>query len=149
MENTFHYLAPVTKAFIKETQVGDKTIVERFMEVTLSGIKEDRDGDRVDMKAIDGMINQLNSGKVPFYLNHGLDKNGERSYRVEDMAGVWTAGYKEGDNMIATVKLNSANPAADIVWNYYQAGMPLGFSIGGRIIAKHTENVEVSGSAEI
>lgn len=112
------------------------------MEVTLSGVKEDRDGDRMSEAALKGMMEQLKSGRIPFFLDHGLDEHGERTYRVKDIAGKWIDGRIEGDNLIATVRLNNANSNAEVIWNYAKEGMPLGLSVGGKVIEKSEEVVE-------
>jgi len=141
-KKSFNYFAPVTKHWIeKNAETGTE---QKYMEVTLSGLKEDRDGDRVSEEAINGMIKQLKAGTVPFYLDHGLDENGNRTYRLKDMTGVWVDGRLEGDALKAVVKLNNANPNGEIVWKYAEEGMPIGFSIGGRILKKKEEFVEVA-----
>lgn len=134
----FTVFAPVTKAWVEKTSQGD----QRYMEVTLSGLKEDRDGDRMSENAVDNMIAQIKSGNVPFYLDHGLDEQGNRAYRLKDMCGVWVDARRENELLKAVVKLNNANPDADVVWKYKEAGMPIGFSIGGKVIDKFDEDVE-------
>ena len=140
MEKIFKHFAPVTKSWVtKDTVSGAE---QRFMEVTLSGIKADRDGDRMSKNAVKGMIKQLKSATIPFYLDHGLDSTGERNYRLKDMAGVWVDGREEGTDMKAVVRLNNANKDADTVWSYKEQGMPIGFSIGGKIVKTFQEDAQ-------
>jgi len=138
----FKYFAPVTKAITSKDNQG---ISRRYMEVTVSGTNIDRDGDRMSDEAINKMIDKFNSGTMPFFYDHGLDKNiPMRTYRLKDIVGKWVGARKEENNLVATVMLNNANPDADTVWDYYQAGMPVAFSIGGNVVAKHEEELEIN-----
>jgi hypothetical protein len=48
------------------------------------------------------------------------------------MMGVWEDAFREGNHLKAVVRINDANPDAELFYKYAQAGMPLGASIGAR-----------------
>ena len=137
---TFHFKCSIRKCWEEEValnkSLGDDTkTTERFMETVVSGLKEDRDGDRMSQKAIDGMIMQYKSGIIPFFPDHGRDeKTGEPFvYSWKQMMGVWVDGKQEGDHLVATLRLNKFHQDHETFWNYvHHAKMPIGFSIGGK-----------------
>ncbi len=137
---TFHFKCTIKRCWEEKValnkSLGDDTETsERFMETTVSGLKEDRDGDRMSQKAIDGMIQQYKSGTVPFFPDHGRDeRTGEPFvYSWKSMMGVWVDGRQDGDSLIATLRLNKFHPDHELFWNYTKnAKMPIGFSIGGK-----------------
>jgi len=132
---------PITKSWTEtiNKETGEK---QRFIEVTVSGLKEDRDGERISQEAILDMINQYKSGKIPLMPNHGqITPTGERLYRWQDMMGVWVDAKQVGDNLVAVARLNNAHPESELFWNYIQEGMPIGFSIGAKPIEAEEEEV--------
>lgn len=137
---TFHFKCVPTRCWEEDValskSLGDETKTpERFMESVVSGLKEDRDGDRMSQKAVDGMIQQFKSGTVPFFPDHGRDENtGEPFvYSWKQMMGVWVNAKQDEDHLVATVRLNRFHPDQELFWNYvHNAKMPIGFSIGGK-----------------
>jgi len=135
--NDFHVRAPVSNAWEEEVVIksAGKTIKskQKFIEVTVSGLKEDRDGEMMSQESIDDMIMQFKSGTLPFFPDHGRDeKTGQpHVYSWKQIMGVWTDARQEGDKLLAVVRLNKAHPDAELFWNYIQEKMPIGFSIGG------------------
>lgn len=132
---------------LKLWTIKEGDIEKHYMEVPLSGTAEDRDGERVSEKAFTEMINQLKSGKLPVFSNHGIDKDGKRVYRWQDMIGKWIDGRIETTSetekiLFATMMRNEANPEAIKLWEYANAGMPIGFSIGGKAKRESFEEVE-------
>tara|TARA_Y100000310_G_scaffold340668_1_gene437256 strand:- start:1144 stop:1569 length:426 start_codon:yes stop_codon:yes gene_type:complete len=135
MNKEFNIFAPVVKSWVEKSEDGN----ERFIKVPISGLKEDRDGEVIDQMCIDDMILQLKGGTIPLFPNHGRDPvTGERVYRWQDIMGVWVDGEQDGDKLMAVARLNEAHPEAELLWDYMQKGMPVGFSIGG----KPTEVIE-------
>jgi hypothetical protein len=131
--------APITKFWEEEVEIQKgvgavEKSKQRFVEVTVSGLNEDRDGEMMSQVAIDDMISQFKSGKIGFFPDHGRDeKTGHPNvYSWKQMMGVWVDARQEGKNLPAVVRLNKAHPDAELFWNYIHEGMPLGFSIGGR-----------------
>lgn len=104
-----------------------------FIESIVSGTLEDRDGERMSKGAVADMINQFKNSRIPFFADHGKNKEGIQTYAWKDIMGVWVDAHQSGDHIVAKVRLNKANPDAMVLYNYAQADMPLGFSIGGRV----------------
>jgi hypothetical protein len=110
---------------------------QRFIEVVVSGLKEDRDGEMMSKEAIDDMITQFKSGSIGFFPDHGFhEQSGQRSvYSWKQMMGAWVDARQEGDNLLAVVRLNKAHPDSEMFWKYINEGMPIGFSIGGKSLS--------------
>ena len=136
--NIFHVQAPISKAWEEEVIVKGlkkaQKSTQRFIEVAVSGLKEDRDGEMMSQEAVDDMIMQFKSGTIPFFPNHGRDETtGQPNvYSWKQMMGVWSDARQEDSTLKAVVRLNKSHPDAEMFWNFVQEGMPIGFSIGGR-----------------
>jgi hypothetical protein len=135
------FMSPVVEVF-KELKDGSE---KKFVKVIITGVREDRDGERLSDKACLGVIDKLKSGKVPVFSNHGLDDAGGKTYRWEDIMGKWVDGtwHENKTDVVATMMINEANPKAEQLWKYCEAGMPIGFSIGGKVNKQHEEDVEL------
>jgi len=129
--NTFQ----IVKGNAYEDEFGNK-----FIEVPVTGVRDDRDGDAMGTKAGNQMIAAYKSKTVPMFSNHGLDENGQKSYRWEDIMARYEDGWwaDNGLDVIAKSRLNPHNPKAKQLFNYLKAKMPVGFSIGGKM--RSTEN---------
>lgn len=139
--DTFIVKAPITKFWEEEIDIiksANKTekSKQRFVEVTVSGLKEDRDNEMISQEAIDDMIMQFKSGTIGFFPDHGFhEQSGQKGvYSWKQMMGVWVDARQENDQLKAVVRLNKAHPDQEMLWNYINEGMSLGFSIGGRPI---------------
>jgi len=132
MEKDFNAFTPITKSW-EETVDKENGETQRFIEVTVSGVAEDRDGEKMAQSAIDGMSQQFKSGTVGFFPDHGKNDAGERVYSWKQMMGVWVDAHQEGDDLKAVVRLNKSHPDAEMFWGFVKEGMPLGFSIGGKV----------------
>lgn len=129
----FSVFSPVTKCWTETIEKGGSRSEQRFFEVTVSGMKEDRDGEIMDSAAIDDMLAQFKSGKIPLFPDHGRDPvTGERVYGWKQIMGVWVDASIEGDKLKAVARVNNAHPDGEMLWNFIQEGMPVGFSIGGK-----------------
>jgi hypothetical protein len=140
-DKSFFVKAPITKYWEEEIDIekspGNTTkSKERFIQVAVSGLKEDRDGEMMSQEAIDDMIMQFKSGTIPFFPDHGFhEQSGQRNvYSWKQMMGVWVGGVQDNEKLLATLRLNLAHPDQEMFWNFVKAGMPLAFSIGGRPI---------------
>lgn len=103
---------------------------ETFIEVPVSSIVEDRDGDTISEQGLKDMVDQIQSDGIPLFLNHGLDENGLHTYRVEDMAGEWVdAEIREGI-VHARARGEPGNEDFLEVAEKVENGLPVGFSIG-------------------
>ena len=137
--------APITKFWEEEVDFKKSAgkvekSKQRFIEVTVSGLKEDRDNEMMSQEAIDDMIMQFKSGQIPFFPDHGFhEQSGERNvYSWKQMMGVWVDARQEDDHLVAVVRLNKANTDSELFWKYINEGAPIGFSIGGRPLSEPT-----------
>jgi cation transport regulator len=107
---------------------------DMFIKVPVSGVVEDRQGDEVSRSCGDKMIEQYNSGTLPLYGDHGVDENGRKSYSWKNILGKWVKGEWSNNkiDIMATSRLNKANPDAIKLFEYVEQKMPVGFSIGGK-----------------
>ena len=153
-ENVFFVKAPVIRFWEEEVDiqkaVGIEKSKQRFIEVAVSGLKEDRDNEMMSQAAIDDMIMQFKSGTIGFFPDHGFhEQSGERNtYLWKQMMGVWVDAKQENDKLIAVVRLNKAHSDQEMFWNYINEGMPIGFSIGGKPTEEPTF-IEVENKEEI
>jgi len=113
--------------------MGPEKVKARFVSVIVSGLKSDRQDERMSQEAIDDMVTQYKSGTIPFFSDHGLNPvTGEPgTYTWKGIMGVWTNAIQEGSSLKATLRLNEAHPDADMFFKYIKQKMPVGFSIGG------------------
>jgi hypothetical protein len=140
--------APISRYWEEEVEVNKGAKIseksnQRFIEVVVSGLKEDRDNEKFSEDAVEDMIVQFKSGSIGFFPDHGYSENssmfGGLRYSWKQMMGVWVDAHRDGDNLKAVVRLNNAHPDANMFWNYIKEGMPIGFSIGGRSVEEPKE----------
>ena len=119
------YIIPKAKAYEQDGEL--------YIEVPISGVYLDRQGDIISKKAGDKMINQLKSGTVPLFSNHGIDKNGNKVYDWKNITGKWIDGWwaDNGIDIVGKAKINKDNEDGLKLFKYVKNGMPVGFSIGG------------------
>lgn len=127
----------ISKSWEENIEVEKSGIIEkdnqRFIEIPISGIKEDRDGEMMSKEAIAGMIEQLKSGTIPYFGDHGTDANGNKhAYSWKGIMGVFVDGREDGTTLRAVVRLNKAHPDHELFWKYLVEKMPVGSSIGAR-----------------
>jgi len=137
-------LAPITKVWTEKVQKGEGEMGEHtFFEATISGMKPDRDDERMSEGAVKGMINKLKEGTVPLFPDHGRDPStGERNYSWKQIMGVWVDGRVEGESLKAVARLNNAHPDTAVLKSYLEQGMPVSFSIGARTVKVGEEEYE-------
>lgn len=136
----FSVYLPIEKSWVETKESGNE---EFFFETIVSGIKSDRDGEVMDQMAVDDMIRQFKSGKIPLFPDHGRSETtGERTYSWKQIMGVWVDARQEGDNLVAVARLNQAHPDAELLKSYLKNKMPVGFSIGGRPLHVVDEDAE-------
>ena len=133
--------APVSKFWEEDVEISKSATEtekskQRFVEVTVSGLKEDRQGEMMSQEAVDDMIMQFKSGTIPFFPDHGQSDGGGLfggvRYSWKQIMGVWVDAHQDGDSLKAVLRLNKAHPDQEMFWNFIKEGMPVGFSIGGR-----------------
>ena len=145
INNDFIVKAPITKFWEEEVDIMKSAnkvekSKQRFVEVTVSGLREDRDNEMMSQEAIDDMVMQFKSGTIGFFPDHGRDENTGQPqvYSWKQMMGVWVDARQENDQLKAVVRLNKSHPDNELLWNYINEGMSLGFSIGGRPLSEPT-----------
>jgi len=128
----------VSKHYETKTKENETEVIERYIEVPISGLKEDRDGEMMSQKAIDQMIEALKKGVI-LHSDHGK----ETGYSWKDITGVSVDGFQEKDLVIAKFRLNKSHPDHELLWNYIsKEKMPVGFSIGAKPKKSHYEEIE-------
>lgn len=137
---SFQFKAAITKIWEEPVEVMKSTgqtekSDQVFIETTVSGLKEDRDNEMMSQEAIDSMILQFKSGAIPFFPDHGFHElTGQKNvYSWKQMMGVWVDGRQEGNHLKAVCRLNKSHPDFKMFKEYVEEGMPIGFSIGGKV----------------
>jgi hypothetical protein len=153
--NVFFVKAPITRFWEEEVELQKSAGIlekskQRFIEVTVSGLKEDRDNEMMSQEAIDDMVMQFKSGTIGFFPDHGFhEQTGEKNvYSWKQLMGVWVDAKQEGEHLRAVVRLNKSHPDQELFWNYINEGMPIGFSIGGKPI-EEPQFIEIENDEEI
>lgn len=90
------------------------------------------DGKIMTEEALESMAEQLESGEVGLWDDHGLSTlTGWREYRREDMFGKWVAGEVDQDGILwATAELLPDREETATLLEQLDADMPVGFSVG-------------------
>jgi len=150
MEKNINIVCNAQDCYEKEVVVkgmGDAPVKQRFVSVIVSGLKNDRQNERMSQEAIDDMITQYKAATIPFFSDHGLNPvTGEAgTYTWKGIMGVWTDAVQEGSNLKATLRLNEAHPDADMFYKFIKQKMPVGFSIGGNPVGD-PQMVEIKDS---
>lgn len=103
-----------------------------FIRVPISSTTEDRDGDVFTEDGLERMVEQLESGDVPLFYNHGLDRQtGFFDYPLEDMVGGWKEGEIEDDTVFGIAGLEPGHDLAEDLESRLRNGVsPVAFSVG-------------------
>lgn len=125
----------ISKSYEIEKKENDNVVKQRFIEIPVSGLDIDRDGEKMSQKAIDSMISRLKSGEVPLHSNHGKEKG----YTWQDIMGKSVDAWQEDKLLMAKFLLNDAHEEHEKFWKYLQNKMPVGFSIGAMPKGFHYE----------
>ena len=142
----FFFKASITKIWedqidIKKSAGNVEKSSQTFIEATVSGLKEDRDNEMMSQEAVDDMIMQFKSGKIPFFPDHGFhEQSGQKNiYSWKQMMGCWIDARQEDNSLKAVCRLNRAHPDFLLFKTYIEEGMPIGFSIGGKPVEEARE----------
>jgi len=103
---------------------------DELLRVPISSTSEDRDGDEFSKEGLDRQLEQLESGTVKMFPDHGLDAHGMPVYRFSDIMGKWTGGELEGDTLFGFAKLREGDANAEELRDLIEQDMPVGFSVG-------------------
>jgi len=110
---------------VKETDDGTQ------ITVPISGVQEDRDGDKFTDAGLDSLVNQINEGSVPMFPNHGLNADtGMHDYAFQDIMGRWESAERDGDIVNAKATLREGDENAKELVDLLNQDMPVGFSVG-------------------
>jgi hypothetical protein len=89
------------------------------------------DGKIMTVEALESMAEQLQSGEVGLWDDHGLSTlTGWREYRREDMYGRWVDGTIEDDVLWGTAELMEGRDPTATLLEQLDQDMPVGFSVG-------------------
>ena len=99
------------------------------LEVPIQSVIADRDGDVVNETGQDNIIEQLKTGKIPAFPNHGFGEHTAR-YAFEDIMGKWIDGEKKDGKTYGHLQLRKNNTSAEHLLDLVTQDMPVGFSIG-------------------
>jgi HK97 family phage prohead protease len=113
-----------------ERDDGDDVEVD-MIRVPVSSTGTDRDGDQFSREGLEDMVEQLQSGEVPLFPNHGLDEQGFPTYRFEDQMGGWKDGEIEDDTAYGVAALSPEDDRAQTLKRQIENGVvPVSFSVG-------------------
>ena len=122
-KGSFHF--SVKDATVKDTDDGTKVTVP------VSGLSEDRDGDKFTESGVEALVNQINESSIPMFPNHGLNsETSVHDYRFQDIMGRWESAERDGDVVTASATLRENDENAQALKDLLEQGMPVGFSIG-------------------
>ena len=128
--NSFNYFdIPISRAFEED---GDM-----FIEVPVSGVFQDDEGDVNTRSCGNSLIKQYKSGNVLLYGEHEGNKTGDKpNYNWKNIMGNWIDAEwdKNGIDIVAKARINKNNPDGVLLYKYVKDKIPVGFSIGGEII---------------
>lgn len=102
------------------------------IKVPLASTDVNRDGHKLTMDGVRDIAEQLQSGEVPLYMDHGLSKEtGFREYTVEDMIGKWVdSEIDEDSGVVAGIAELEDSEKAETLISKLEQELPVGFSIG-------------------
>lgn len=120
---------------IKEAD--DKADGRRKVRMPVSSTAQDRDGDQFSEDGLEDLQRQFNEEKIPMFLDHGRGSRGSY-YGTLGIVGRWDAAEieQEGDIKVlyATGTPTDANPDADDAVDLIEDDMPVGASVGFRVL---------------
>ena len=97
--------------------------------VPIQSLEADRDGDTITQEGQNMIINQLQSGNVPAFPNHGFGDS-MVMYDFREIMGQWTGGEVNNGITYGYLRLRKGNSAAEELLDLINQNMPVGFSIG-------------------
>lgn len=116
---------------------------QELLRVPVSSTNEDRDGDVFSKEGLEKQLEQLETGTVKMFPDHGLDADGHPVYRFSDIMGKWVGGEIEGDTLFGYAELRKGDSNAEELRDLVEQDMPVGFSVGFGVpegAANETEN---------
>ena len=104
----------------------------------VSSSATDRDGDQFSEEGLKDLRDQINEGRIPMFLDHGRGSRGGY-YSALGMVGRWDSAEieQEGDDLKVLYAIGTptkANPDADDMVALIEDEMPVGSSVGFRVL---------------
>lgn len=117
----------------------DDGVEATFIKVPISSTSEDRDGDEFTEEGLERMVEQLQAGDVPMFLDHGISpETGWQDYRALEAVGGWKDGEIEDGVAYGIGALEPEHDDASTLESRLENGVvPIGWSVG--FIPRETE----------
>lgn len=120
---------------VRELDDGDGS--RKQIRMPVSSTAKDRDGDQFSEDGLEDLQRQINEDKIPMFLDHGRGSRGSY-YGALGMVGRWDSAdiEQEGDVKVlyATGTPTTANPDAEDMVALIEDDMPVGSSVGFRVL---------------
>jgi len=120
----------------KDIKQGEDEDGNPVYKVPISGDAFDRDGDQVAMEGRDAMVEQLRSGKIPVYGDHGrsgLNQNIIGQFIDGEHENIDNQEINEGEKVtLATMRVRTEHEDGKELQKLLDGDWPVGFSIGFR-----------------
>lgn len=123
----------------KDIKQGEDEDGNPIYKVPISGDARDRDRDQMSLEAQEEMTDQLRTGKIPVYGDHGRASDAPR-YSFTNILGQFINGEmssidnqerNEGENVtLADMRLRTSHPDAKELQELLEGDWPVGFSVG-------------------
>ena len=101
-----------------------------LLRVPISSTSQDRDGDEFSKDGLERQLEQLKSGTVKMYPNHGDVQGFDMPYPFQHIMGKWVDGEIEDNTLFGFAQLRENNDDADELKDLVEQDMPVGFSVG-------------------
>ncbi len=122
---------------VKDAADGEKEDGRKQIRMPVSSTAQDRDGDQFSEDGLEDLQRQFNEEKIPMFLDHGRGSRGSY-YGTLGIVGRWDSAEieQEGDLKVlyATGTPTDANPDAADAVELIQDDMPVGASVGFRVL---------------
>ncbi|MDY6770016.1 MAG: hypothetical protein SVU88_03515, partial [Candidatus Nanohaloarchaea archaeon] len=102
---------------------------EELLRVPIQAIEPDRKGTKFTAEAQEQIVDQLQSGTVPAFPNHGRGDSGVL-YDFREILGQWVDGEMEDGTTFGFLRLREGNEDAEELRDLLEQDMPVGFSVG-------------------
>jgi hypothetical protein len=97
--------------------------------VPIQSVNEDRGKDIITSKGQESIVQQLKSGLVPAFPNHGWSEHSSM-YAFQSIMGQWVDGEIVDGKTFGKLRLRKNNKDAEELLDLLKQEMPVGFSIG-------------------
>jgi hypothetical protein len=103
---------------------------EELLRVPISSTAQDRDGDEFSEEGLQRQLEQLKSGTVKMFPNHGEVPGYAMPYPFQHIMGQWVDGEIEDGTLYGFSRLREGNDDAEELRDLVEQNMPVGFSVG-------------------